>query len=974
MNSCIRRYLFVPLFALFLACPHSLTNPVCAQDLQHSSVLPRIAGAIDESTLVTLHGNTHPLAQPRFDQGPAPLSMPANRLLMVLARSTQQEAALQTYLQSVQDANSPNYHRFLSPEEFGNSFGVGDADLQSIQSWLTGRGFTVSKIAKGRMAIEFSGSVGQIQNTFHTSIHSYLVNEEQHWANASDPQIPSALTPVVAGLASLNDFKPRAQYILGPSGVYNAQTQTITPTYTNTDQYGNYYIYLGPADAATIYNTTTILNANLSGTVYDGTGVTIGVAGDSNIDITQNANYRTTFGLTPNPTTVVVDGNDPGETGNAIEAYLDTQVSGGLAPGANVILYTAADTSLQQGLYLAIQRAIDDNQVDILNVSFGECESALGASGNQLIQSLWEQAAAQGISVTVSSGDSGSAGCDNESTMIAGTATQGLAVNGFGSTPYNISVGGTDFDILYSNFPTSFTNYVNTTNTLPNLRSALGYIPEEPWNDSTYPNRDVASNIPLTTSSRSVGVNNIVAGGGGISSIYTVPAWQAGVASGSGRNLPDVSLLAGNGFYGALWSICTDQTLTGYADCAAGSTGSSFYLTGIGGTSASAPALAGMLALVKQKTGSRLGQADYAFYNLANSKYSTIFHDVTTGDNSVNCWPRSSGCTQNDADSFFMNGYNASVGYDMASGLGSVDASQLVNNWTGGSLAATTSSLQLNGASSALSVTHGQSVAVSSSVTSTSGTPSGEVALVDSLTPALLPNSGSIADFTLSGGSATGTTNSLPGGTYTATAHYGGSSTFAQSDSNGISVTVAPESSTTTIKVVGYSDPATGKAATTPYYGFNYVIDAQPYGNSASAANPNGAATGTIAFKSGGVTFGVAALDSNGIAEIDTALLPGGSDSLTAVFAGDASFKASTSSPQSFTVVPAITTLALEFFPSVVVGNSETLNVAISADSAGAAPTGTVNFMNGSTSLGSAQLVGTAATGTASAAGTVRAF
>jgi len=404
--------------------------------------------------------------------------MPANRLLLVLARSTQQEADLQTWLQSVQDANSPNYHRFLSPDEFGKRFGVGDADLQSIQAWLASHGFAVNRVAKGRMAIEFSGSVGQVQSAFHTSLHSYMVNGEQHWANATDPQIPGALAPAVAGFASLNNFKLRAQYVLGPGGVFDPQTRTIRPAYTNEDMYGDYYIYLGPADAATIYDTPTTLNANFSGTALDGIGVTIGVAGDSNISVTQNANYRSVFGLAPNPVTVVVDGDDPGENSDSIEAYLDTQVSGGIAPNAKVILYTAAGNSFQQGVYIAIQRALDDNQADILNVSFGECESALGASGNQYILNLWEQAAAQGISVTVSSGDSGSAGCDDPNTETQ--ASQGLAVNGLSATPYNISVGGTDYDILYSNFPTSFTTYVDITNTLPTVAARSATFPKSP--------------------------------------------------------------------------------------------------------------------------------------------------------------------------------------------------------------------------------------------------------------------------------------------------------------------------------------------------------------------------------------------------------------------------------------------------------------------------------------------------------------
>jgi hypothetical protein len=966
MRSFIWRSLIVLLFVSFLAYSRSFAAPVREQGLSQSSPPPRIAGVIDESSLVTLRGNTHPLAQLRYDRGPAPVSMPANRLLLILSRSTEQEAELQSYLESVQDANSPNYRKFLNPDEFGKRFGVSDSDLQTVQSWLAGHGFSVNKVAKGRMAIEFSGTVGQVQGAFHTSLHSYLINGERHWANASDPQIPSALAPVVAGFASLNNFKPKTNYVLGPRGVYDAQRGAIVPALTNVDQYGDYYLYLSPADAATIYDIPTTLNANLSGTAYDGTGVTIGVAGDSNINLTENANYRATFGLAPNPTTVVVDGNDPGETGDSIEAYLDTQVSGGIAPNANVILYTAADTTLQQGLFLAIQRAIDDNQADILNVSFGECESQLGASGNQYVESLWEQAAAQGISVVVSAGDSGSAGCDNPDTQDA--AYLGLAVNGLASTPYNVAVGGTDFDVLYKNFPSSFTNYVNVTNTLANHRSALKYIPEEPWNDSTYPNTDINANVALNHNLSSYLGDNIIAGGGGMSSLYGVPSWQSGFASGGNRNLPDVSILAGNGFYGALWSICTDQAVNGYADCAAGNTGVQLYLTGIGGTSASAPAFSGMLALAKQKAGTRLGQADYVVYDLAKTSYSTVFHDVTTGDNSVSCEITNGGCSPVMSGSYFMNGYNAGPGYDLASGLGSVDASQMISHWAGPGLAASTSSLQLNGGTTPMSITHGQSVQVNASVASAGSSPSGEISLVDNLSAALVPNRESIADFAVTNGAASGTTTELPGGSYSVSAHYGGSSTIAESDSNAIAVTVAPESSTTAITSVTFTDPVTGKPATTGYYGFNAYIDAQPYGNSASAAKPNGAATGTLTFRNGSTSLGAAPLNAQGTAELQTSLLPAGSNNLTASFPGDASFKASTSAPYPLTIVPAVTTLD-EYINFAAGTYPFPVAVSLTTDSSGVAPTGTMTFMNGSTAVGTVPLVGTAASGTAPASG-----
>jgi hypothetical protein len=941
-----------------------------AQTTPAASSPPRVSAAIDESSLVELGGNIHPLAQSRYDLGAVAPSMPASRLFLVLNRSTQQEADLQVYLQSVQDQHSRNYHKFLTPEQIGQRFGLDQADLDTVQAWLGVHGFTVNKVSRSRMVIEFSGSAGQVESTFHTSLHAYSINGIHYWANATDPQVPSALAPVVGGFASLSNFGPKAQYIRGPRGTYDASTHTIRPSYTTGSAADGYYVFLGPSDAATVYNTPTTLNANVSGTTYDGTGVTIGIAGDANIDLTQNANYRSTFGLAANPTTVVIDGADPGENGDAIEAYLDTQVSGGIAPKASVILYTAANTSYQSGLFLAIQRALDDNKIDILNVSFGSCEAGLGTSGNQFINDLWEQAAAQGIAVTVSSGDSGSAGCDNPDTETQ--AVNGLAVNGISSTPFNISVGGTDFDMLYSNFPSSFTAYVDTSNTLADHRSVLKYIPEEPWNNSTLLNTDIDSNYTYSTGM------NIEAGGGGISSVYPLPSWQSTVTSGSGRSLPDVSFLAGNGFYGAVWGICTDLEVDSSGnpvpDCTAGAPLDNFNLTGVGGTSASAPAFAGMLALVEQKTGSRLGQADYPLYDLAKSSYSSVFHDVITGDNSVFCTLNSPNCQVISASlyEYYLSGYNASTGYDTASGLGSVNAAEMESSWSSPGFAATSSAFDLNGSAAALTITHGQSVSVGDTVTSASGTPFGEVELVDNLSPATRPNAEGIATFALSGGAVAGTTTSLPGGSYQVSAHYSGSSTFAQSGSNAIAVTVNPESSTTTLKVAGIYDPATGKPVSTPYYGFIYLLDAQPYGNSSSAAKPNGAATGSVNFKAGSTSLGSATLSSEGVAELQTATIPGGSNSLTAVFPGDASFVASTSAPLPYSVTPAITTLKTPTFAPFdpYVGANEILSVTLTVDSAGAGPTGTITFMNVTTSLGSASMVGTAATATAPASGT----
>jgi subtilase family serine protease len=968
MVSYGRRSRLISFLLCLLASTLSIAASSGAQAVQDSLSQPRISKAIDESRLATLQGNTHRLAQAKFDRGVAPASMPASRLLLVLMRSQQQEAYLQTYLNAVQDANSPDYHQFLTPEEFGKKFGVADSDLQAVQTWLKGHGFTVNRVSKSRMTVEFSGTAGQVKSAFHTELHSYVANGVQFWANNADPQIPSALAPVVAGVASLNSLKPKAQIVRGPSGFYNAATHSITPAYTNGNTSSGYYIFLGPADAATIYDTPTALNPNVAGTAYDGTGVTIGILGDSNIDTTQNDNYRSTFGLPAKATTVVIDGNDPGENDDAVEAYLDTEAAAGIAPNANVILYTSAGSDLNPGLNLAIMRALDDNQADILNLSFLGCEVDQGTAGNLYILDIWEQAAAQGMAVTVASGDSGSAGCDNQNAETM--ANLGLAVNGLASTPYNIAVGGTDYDALYSNFPSSFTSYVDISNTLPNHRSALKYIPEKPWNDSTIVNSTLASNEPLSVDTGNTNSDNIVGAGGGISSLYPVPTWQNGFATGSGRNLPDVSLLSGNGFYGALWGICTDLDPNG-PDCTAGATGNSFNLTGVGGTSASAPAFAGMLALIEQKAGSRLGQADPVIYNLAKSKYATVFHDITTGNNSVNCVAGSTDCSTDTAGYPFMTGYNAGTGYDLASGLGSVDASNLLSDWASAGLVASTSSLKLNGGTVALNITHGQSVSVATAVSGSSGTPAGVVGLVDSLSPASEPNNEAIAYYTLASGDAAATTNSLPGGSYQVSAHYSGSSVYAQSDSNAISVTVAPEGSTTVITGVTAYDPATGNESATPYYGFNYLIDAQPYGNSSSAANPDGFATGSITIKSGSTTVGTAALGSDGVAELVTSTIPGGTTSLVATYPGDASFNASTSSPYSLAIVPAVTNLSASSSTSITgAPNSVTITAYLTADSLGVAPTGTVTFQDNSKNLGSVPIVGSAAVGTAQAGGT----
>jgi hypothetical protein len=941
--------------------PAVVALPVSAQTALVSAAPSRIVAPIDETNLVPLRGNVHPLAQPKFDRGVAPGSTATGRVMLVLQRSTAQQQALTQYLSDVQNAASPNFHHWLTPAQYGERFSIADSDLQTVESWLQSHGFTIEKVLQARNVIEFSGTFDQIQNAFHTAIHTYAVNGQTYLANATDPQIPAALAPVIAGVGPLNDFHAKPNYIRGPNGHWNSKTNSIQPGLTLLEG-TEPFLFVDPADAATIYDTPN-KNLNLkfpaSGTNYDGTGVTIGIAGEANIVSQDIANYRTGFlgesTAKVNLPTVIIDGNDPGINGASVEALLDNEVAGGIAPGAKIIFYTSAGSDIADGLFNAIFRAIDDNNVSILNISFGECEAAEGYTGNLINYEAAAQAAAQGISVTVSAGDGGSAGCDDFDT--ATYAQYGLAVNGFASTPYTIAVGGTDFDTLTPNFST----YVNdlSSGTAPYYGTAYSYIPESPWNDSTTVNALLANNqVSFET-----GQSNIVAGGGGVSIVYPKPDFQTSLTpNDNARDLPDVSLFAANGMYSAIWVLCSDSVSDGvtdesFTDCANtnGQFSDTSIFEGVGGTSAAAPAFAGMLALVEQKTGSRLGQADSVLYQLAKSKYSTVFHDVTTGNNSVFCLAGSPNCGSNS----FLTGYDTGTGYDLASGLGSVDASAMVNNWSSATLTATTTSLSIDNSTAAVNVTHGTALTFSTGVTPTSAT--GVVAIAGTVNenaggPA---NNGQFA-IQLASGTGSATYNGLPGGTYSVTARYGGDAADASSTSNAISVTVSPEASTTTLGVNAYNYEQAPLGNTAIPYGSWVFLDAIITGT-AEGANTEGTATGTVAFNNGASALGtenvgVGNQASYPLNSASYSVFPVGSYSITAKYSGDASFNASsTGAPVAFTIVKAPTSMMVtDPTPTINATTSSQVNVVITTPvNIGALPTGTVNFIVNSTTVGS---------------------
>lgn len=964
--------------------------------MQASAVPARITQVIDETQLVRLKGNVHPLARPEFDQGPVADSTPMNRMMLVLQRSPQQEAALETLLGEQQTKDSPNYHNWLTPQQFGAQFGPADADIQAVTDWLTHQGFQAIKVAAGRTVIEFSGTAGQVRNAFHTEIHHYLVNGEMRQANSVDPQIPAALTPVVAGIVSLHNFpmKSMRRSVGAFAGKKENAGMPLFTTSPSCGPSGNQPCYVvGPADFAKIYNlppTATL----------DGTGVTIGIVADSNINPTDASNFRNLFGLSSNFTSanIVLNGPDPGLNGDEGEADLDVQVSGMVAPGATVKLVVSEGTLTEEGVNLSSLYIIDNNIADVMSVSFGACEAALGTAANQFQSLLWEQAAAQGITVMVAAGDNGSAGCDDFLTQA--TAGGGLAVSGVASTPFNVAVGGTDFDDAGTQ-----TNFWSSTNAATTRESALGYIPEIPWNTSC-----AAAATSSTLNSVCANANGIAAGSGGPSSVYSKPSWQSTVTpADSHRDLPDVSLFASNGVNNSFYLVCEADAVTPPSCASSGS----FSFLGVGGTSASSPAFAAIMALINQQQKGRQGNANPVLYAIAKSETfsscnsssftnpstpppsSCAFLDITKGNNSVPCTGATLNCSSNatatngvlvDPAHTTTPAWTTAAGYDTATGLGSVNVTNLAAKWAtaAGAFKATSTITKINGGASTVTITHGQSVTLSATVTSGSGTPTGDVSFIAPTTV-----NGGLGPATLSGGSATLTSPSsiafaLPGGSYNLKAHYAGDGNFAPSDDpTGVPVVVNKENSRLQYGIVTF-DPVSGNVtnnnATSFAYGSPYILRFDILNSTVSACNlvvvppapPVSAgcaldATGTVTITDNGSPLTCSPLvpgctspfpvNSEGSGENQPIQLTGGTHTLSGTYSGDISYNAVTTAVMdTVTVSKAVTASSLAASPatSVTTATPVALTATISSQSNSAVgTTGTVTFFDGGAQIGS---------------------
>jgi len=539
--------------------------------------------------------------------GAADDNLRLERLLFLLVSTPAQKFALDTLVEAQQDPASPDYHRWLSPDEFGSRFGADRQDLARITAWLRAHGFMIDEISAGKRLIEFSGTAGQVFDTFHTEVHRYQIGGAMHIANAQDPQVPEALADRAGGIVSLQDFGLEAQS-------RTRRATNLAPEYSAGETH-----YLFPADFAAIYDLNPVYADGIRGSEAP-----IAIAGRSNIEQSDVASFRSIAGLPVKAPVVIIDGTDPGLVADdQFESTLAVEWSGAVAPAATIDLVVAGSTATTDGVDLAAEYIVNHRIAPIVSVSYSRCEREMGATERAFYNDLWEQAASEGISVFVASGDAGAAGCSAAASIVGTEA----AVNGLCSSPYATCVGGTEFDEGAN--PAQFWSTKNSAG----YGSALGYVPEAVWNESA-----------------ADGGSDLWASGGGKSTVYAQPSWQSQVngamASDGMRGVPDVALAAAE--HDGSFAVINGAPQT------------------VSGTSVAAPEFSGLMALViSRQHGAAQGNANPRLYSLAESDQSP-FHPTQSGDNSV---PGVTGFAASGAT------------YNLATGLGSVDGALLVSGW-----------------------------------------------------------------------------------------------------------------------------------------------------------------------------------------------------------------------------------------------------------------------------------------------------
>jgi hypothetical protein len=773
----------------------------------------RITTEIDNSQRATIQGTHPPLARPENEAGRVPAGTKLQGISIVFSHTAAQEADLQALIAAQQDPASPQYHKWLTADEFAARFGVADADIQKVQLWLQQQGFSIDGVSRSKNRITFSGTTDQAEAAFATELHYYNVNGRKEFAPSTDIAVPAALSSLVRTVNNLSTFKPEPHIKSG------APRRAPQANFTS-GQSGDHY--LTPGDIATIYDINAAYNAG-----YTGAGQTIAMVGQSSIVLSDIENFQVAAGLTKKDPTLLLVPNSGTATvvsGDESESDLDLEYSSTIAKGASIIFVYVGNNS-NFSVWDSLTYAVENQTAPIIGISYGTCEASLGTGQYSSLNAILAQAASQGQTVVAASGDSGSTDCYG-TTGLTTAQQEALGVDFPASSQYVTGMGGTEFPA--ADVAVGDTTYWESNGSNDVISSARSYIPEMVWNDDT-------------------SANGLSSGGGGVSILTPRPAWQTGVTgipSGSFRLVPDISLTASPN--NAPFLYCSsDSTATGVTgSCSNGFRDSSdTYLTVAGGTSFDVPIFAGMIAMINQKLNSTgQGVVNPTLYTLAANAttYVSAFHDVTSGNNECTAGPTycsTAGESQ----------YSATTGHDEATGLGSLDFFNLLMAWptSGSSLTATTTTLSAatttpaSGASDVVTITVAPSAG--------SGTPTGTLTImVDGATVT--------SSLALTGGSATYTFSSTTSGSHSISATYSGDSTFASSTGSlALTVSGSTKSFTlaATIVTVSAGSSGTSTIAITSQNGYTgtiaWSVSSSPSISNACFSLPNTAVSGTSA-------------------------------------------------------------------------------------------------------------------------------